>query len=67
MIAIELGAMLMALGAQNRADSDRDNRRLGFIFVLSAAVIILMIAIMITEDALLQQRCMGRAFTVRPD
>ncbi|MEO8192788.1 MAG: hypothetical protein ABI681_02980 [Gemmatimonadales bacterium] len=51
MVAIQLGAMLMALGAQNRAESESDRRRLGIIFTISAAVIIVMIAVMITEDA----------------
>ena len=51
MIAIQLGAMLMALGAQNRASDERSSRRLGMIFIFSSAVIIEMISIMVTEDA----------------
>src|SRR5688500_4864932 len=51
MVAIQLGAMLMALGAQNRASSETERRRLGYIFALSAAVIIMMAATVIAEDA----------------
>ena len=50
MIAIELGAMLMALGAQNRATSEADKRRLGVIFVIAAAIIVEMVTIICTED-----------------
>jgi len=51
MIGVELGAMLMALGAQNRARSEKARRRLGTIFAFAAGTIIVMVAIMITEDA----------------
>jgi hypothetical protein len=51
MIGIQLGAMLMALGAQNRADDESSKRRLSLIFLLSAAVIVVMVSVMITEDA----------------
>ena len=50
MIAIQIGAMLMALGAQNRAESESDKRRLGAIFIVSAAVIVVMAATMVMED-----------------
>lgn len=51
MIAIQIGAMLMALGAQNRASAESDKRRLGFIFIAAAASIVLMAATMVMEDA----------------
>ncbi len=51
MIGVELGAMLMGLGAQNRARSEKARRRLGTIFAFAAGTIIVMVAIMITEDA----------------
>lgn len=51
MVGIQLGAMLMALASQNRATDDASRRRLGIIFVISAAVIVEMVAVMITEDA----------------
>src|SRR5678815_2699612 len=50
MIAVELGAMYMALGAQNRAATESDRKRLAIIFAIAAAVIIEMVSIMITED-----------------
>ena len=37
MIAIQLGAMYMALGAQNRAKSETDRKRLAIVFALSAS------------------------------
>ncbi len=51
MIGIQLGAMLMALAAQNRALGEREERRLGIIFVASAAILVQMVMIMLTEDA----------------
>ncbi|HEX6575087.1 MAG TPA: hypothetical protein VF042_08935, partial [Gemmatimonadaceae bacterium] len=39
MIGIELGAMLMALGAQNRAQDEATRNRLGAVFLLAGAVI----------------------------
>jgi len=51
MVAIQLGAMLMALAAQNRSENEADTRRLGIIFATSAAVIVVMAATVISEDA----------------
>jgi len=62
MIAIQLGAMLMALSAQNRATDDSSKRRLGTIFVLSAAVIIEMVSVMIMEDASMANTMHGSRF-----
>ena len=62
MIAIQLGAMLMALSAQNRASDDSSKRRLGTIFVLSAAVIIEMVSVMIMEDASMANTMHGSRF-----
>jgi hypothetical protein len=62
MIAIQLGAMFMALGAQNRARSERDRRRLAILFSLAAAVIIEMATVMITEDASYANTMHGSAF-----
>ena len=62
MIAIQLGAMLMALGAQNRAESESDRKRLGIVFSLSAAVIVTMAAVVITEDASLANEMHGSSF-----
>jgi hypothetical protein len=51
MIGIELGAMLMAVGAQNRAEDEATRRRLGWVFIIAAAIIVQMVMVMITEDA----------------
>lgn len=62
MIAIQLGAMYMALGAQNRANTESDRKRLAIVFALSAAVIIEMVTIMITEDASFANTMHGSRF-----
>lgn len=62
MIAIQLGAMYMALGAQNRAQSESDRKRLAIVFALSAAVIIEMVTVMITEDASFANTMHGSRF-----
>lgn len=51
MLGIQLGAMLLALSAQNRAATERDRRRLGIIFAYSAAVVVVMVTIIMMEDA----------------
>ena len=62
MIAIQLGAMYMALGAQNRAKSETDRKRLAIVFALSASVIIEMVSVMITEDASFANTMHGSRF-----
>ena len=62
MVAIQLGAMLMALGAQNRAESDSDRKRLGVVFSLSASVIVLMVCVIIMEDAAYANEMHGSQF-----
>ena len=62
MIGIQLGAMLMAVGAQNRAQSDSDRTRLALLFSISAAVIIEMVTVMITEDAAFANTMHGSTF-----
>jgi hypothetical protein len=62
MIAIQLGAMLMAVGAQNRASDEASRKRLGIIFTFSAAVIIEMVGVMITEDASFANQMHGSRF-----
>ncbi|HZJ01082.1 MAG TPA: hypothetical protein VFD22_10515 [Gemmatimonadaceae bacterium] len=62
MIAIQLGAMYMALGAQNRAKSESDTKRLAIVFAISSAVIIEMISIMLTEDASFANTMHGSRF-----
>src|SRR5215213_5805024 len=62
MIAIELGAMFMALGAQNRAQSESARKRMGIIFSLAAAMIVIMVTVMITEDASFANTMHGSKF-----
>src|SRR3982751_2135542 len=50
MIAIQVGAMLMALARQNRASSD-EQRRLSFLFAMSAGILLTMHATVIMEYA----------------
>jgi hypothetical protein len=51
MIAIQIGALLFALGAQNRATDAREARELGWAYTAAAGVLIAMIATLITEYA----------------
>ena len=51
MIAIELGAMLMALAAQNRAKSETEVRALGWAYAVAGGVLVTMVAAIITEYA----------------
>jgi hypothetical protein len=51
MIAIQIGAMLMAVGAQNRASSEAEARRLGLLFTISSSIVVLMVTVMTTEYA----------------
>ncbi len=50
MMGIQLGAMIMALGAQNRAAAARaDEGRLGLMYVFAAGIFLTMMAIFVTE------------------
>jgi hypothetical protein len=51
MIAIELGAMLMALATQNRATDPAEVRRLGWVYAAAGGVLVTMVATLITEYA----------------
>src|SRR5688500_17729188 len=51
MIAIQLGAMLMALAAQNRSENDLELRRLARVFTLSAALLVTMALTVVMEEA----------------
>ena len=62
MYGIQLGAMLLALAAQNRAATARDRNRLGLIFTYSAAVVIVMVTILLMEDAAFANDMHGSAF-----
>jgi hypothetical protein len=62
MVGIELGAMLMVLGAQNRATRDEDRRRLGVIFAYAAGIVLVMVAILIEEYAAFGNEMHGSSF-----
>ena len=53
MIGIQIGAMLMVVAAQNRATNEDDQRRLGFMFAFSAAIIVAILAVGMFEDTAL--------------
>ena len=62
MIAVEIGAIMMALGAQNRAASETDKQRFGLLFAIGASVVILMVCVMLTEDASYANEMHGASF-----
>ena len=64
MIAIEIGAILMALGAQNRATDESERRKFGLIYAIGASVIVLMLSIMLTEDAAYGNEMHGSSFYI---
>ena len=51
MIAIQVGALLFALGAQNRAVAHDEMRRLGWAYTAAGGVLVCMVATLITEYA----------------
>ncbi len=51
MVGIEIGAMLLVLGAQNRATTEADRKRMGAIFAYASGVVIVMVTILIQEYA----------------
>lgn len=62
MFGIQLGAMLLALAAQNRAATEPGRRRLGIIFSYSAAIVVVMVTIFLMEDAAFANDMHGSAF-----
>ncbi|MDP9179048.1 MAG: hypothetical protein M3O61_15330 [Gemmatimonadota bacterium] len=62
MIGIQVGAMLMALGAQNRTDREADRRRYAQIFAFTAAIILVMSTILIQEEAAFGNSMHGSSF-----
>jgi hypothetical protein len=62
MIGVQLGAMLMVVAAQNRAATDHDRRRLGFIFNFAGGVIIALAAILTQEEAAYGNSMHGSSF-----
>jgi hypothetical protein len=72
MVAIQIGALLFALGGQNRSTDQRTARTLGWAYTAAAGVLVAMIATLITEYAsranemhsVLFYEVAGGAFTV---
>jgi hypothetical protein len=64
MIAVEIGAILMSLGAQNRATDEGEKRKFGFIYACGASVVVLMLSIMLTEDAAYGNEMHGSSFYI---
>ncbi len=62
MIAVEIGAILMALGAQNRATSEDVKKRFGLVFAIGASVVVLMASVMISENASFANAMHGSSF-----
>ncbi len=61
MIAIQIGAMLMALAAQNRAHED-EARRMGTVYALAAGILLAMHATVIMEYAAFGNHMHGSTF-----
>jgi len=61
MIGIQMGAMLMTLGAQNRASED-DQKMYSLMFAYTAGILITMIATVIQEDASVGNQMHGAKF-----
>jgi len=61
MVAIQIGAMLMALAAQNRAHDD-EARRLGMVYALAAGILLAMHATVIMEYASFGNHMHGSTF-----
>ena len=62
MIGIQLGAMLMALGAQNRTDREADRRRYAKVFAFAAGIVLVMSTILIQEEAAFGNSMHGSSF-----
>jgi hypothetical protein len=62
MIAVEIGAMMMALGAQNRAVAEEDRKRFGFMYAVGASVVVLMVCVILSENASYANDMHGSSF-----
>lgn len=64
MFGIQLGAMLLALSAQNRAVDERDRHRLGIVFAYSAAIVVVMVTVLLMEQTGFPNTMHGSSFYV---
>jgi hypothetical protein len=62
MIGIQVGAMLMVLGAQNRATREGDRHRYALIFAVAAAILLVMSTVLIQEEAAFGNQMHGSSF-----
>jgi hypothetical protein len=62
MLGIQLGAMLLAASAQNRATDARTRRRLGFLYSVAAGILLAMAATVVMEEGSLANQMRGPAF-----
>jgi hypothetical protein len=62
MVGIQLGAMLLAAAAQNRAADEATRRKLGYLYSISAGIILTMVATLIMEDGSMANQMRGSTF-----
>ena len=62
MIGIQVGAMLMVLGAQNRTEREDGGRRYAYIFAFAAAIVLVMSSVVIQEEAAFGNSMHGSSF-----
>lgn len=62
MVGIQLGAMLLAAAAQNRATDEATQRKLGYLYSIAAGIIVTMVATLIMEDGSLANQMRGSTF-----
>lgn len=62
MVGIQLGAMLLAAAAQNRATDEATQRRLGYLYSISAGIILAMVATLIMEEGSMGNQMRGSTF-----
>jgi hypothetical protein len=62
MVGIQLGAMLLAAAAQNRATDEATQRKLGYLYSVSAGIIATMVATLIMEDGSMANQMRGSTF-----
>ncbi|HEX6252259.1 MAG TPA: hypothetical protein VFZ56_12585 [Gemmatimonadaceae bacterium] len=62
MVGIQLGAMLLAAAAQNRATDEATRRKLGYLYSISAGIILAMVATLIMEEASMANQMRGSTF-----
>jgi hypothetical protein len=62
MNGIQVGAMLLAAAAQNRATDERTRRKLGYLYSIAAGIILAMAATVIMEEGSMANQMRGSTF-----